>query len=170
MSSDRETTVDHLGFRDQEDDLKEISTGFLIYSASLSLKKHFSQALSASGYQVSTEQYTVLSKLWQEDDIPQSILAKRICKDRHNVSRIIKSLERKALVTKKPDAADARLSRCILTDEGRALCDPLCRISEQVLEKAFQGTKEKDIQLLKKNLIHLLQNLGEDLFPPETDV
>lgn len=144
--------------------LEEISTGFLVTSAALSLKKHFSQAISAGGYQISTEQYVVLSQLWKEDGISQSDLGRRSFKDRHNISRIIKSLEQKALVLKKSDANDGRLARCVLTEEGRALRAPLSRISSQVLKEAFQGMDKGKIRELKKDLIHVLQNLGENLF------
>jgi DNA-binding MarR family transcriptional regulator len=144
--------------------LEEISPGFLINSAALSLKKHFSQALSASGYRISTEQYAVLSQLWNENGLYQSDLGKRVFKDRHNISRIIKSLERKALVIKKADENDARLTRCVLTKKGSALRAPLTRISARVLKGAFQGMREEEIRKLKKTLIHLLRNLEETPF------
>ena len=147
----------------KEDELKKVSAGLLITVTALSLKKHFSQAISGAGYQISTEQYAVLSQLWKEDSMSQSDLGRRVFKDRHNVSRIIKSLEQMALVVKKPDARDGRLARCVLTQEGRALCRPLSQISNQVLEKAFEGMGKGEIQWLKKNLIGILQNLGEDL-------
>ena len=143
-------------------ELEQISIGFLISIASLGLKKHFSQAISAAGYQISTEQYSILSQLWRQDNITQRELGKRVFKDRHNVSRIIKSLEQKALIVKKPDASDARITRCVLTPKGRSLQTPLCRISAQVLETAFQGMDDAKIQQIKTDLIHLLLNLGEN--------
>ena len=144
--------------------LNSISTGFLITSAALCLKKKFAQAITAAGFQISTEQYAVLSQLWHEDNISQSDLGRQVSKDRHNTSRIIKSLEQKALVVKKPDTRDGRLARCVLTEEGRALRAPLTRISKAVLQTAFQGMDDAKILELKKDMVRLLQNLGEDLF------
>ncbi len=147
--------------------LEDISTGFLINVAALSLRKHFSQAIIASGYEISTEQYMVLSQLWDEDGIYQSDLGRRVFKDRHNTSRIIRSLEQKALVAKKADANDGRLARCFLTKEGRALQNPLCQISSQVLKDALKGIEEETVLELKRNLVQLLENLGEKVFSLE---
>jgi len=144
--------------------LDKISTGFLITSAALSLKKNFSQAITAAGYQISTEQYSVLKTLWRKDSISQSELGRQVFKDRHNVSRIVKGLEQKELITKTSDTKDGRLARCVLTEEGRALRAPLNRISRQVLKNVLQGMDEEKIRELKINIIHLLQNLGEDFF------
>ena len=144
--------------------LDKISTGFLITSAALSLKKHFSKAITAAGFQISTEQYLILSKLWDQDGIFQSELGRLAFKDRHNTSRIVKSLEQKGLVLKTSDTRDGRLARCVLTQEGRALRAPLTRISKQVLKNAFQDMDAEKIRVLKTDMIHMLQNLGEDLF------
>ena len=136
-------------------------TGFLLYAATLGLKKRFAQALAEGGCCITPDQHVLLTHLWREDGISQSDLAARSFKDRHNVSRIIKSLEEKGVVTKVSDEQDARLVRCVLSEKGRSLQAPSMNIAGQVLAQSFKDIREEDIITLRTTLMQLLDNLEE---------
>jgi DNA-binding MarR family transcriptional regulator len=141
--------------------LSDGSIGFLLYSTALALKKRFLRALGESGIDVTQEQFTLLGLLWEHDGLYQSELAECAFKDRHSVTRILAGLESKGLVQRRPDAFDARLARCYLTDVGRSLCAPLRKVHARYLRKAFQGMDEETVAGLRKGLTMLRRNLGE---------
>lgn len=142
---------------------EDATTGFLLYAATFGLKKRLAQALTSSGYQITPEQQALLIHLWNKDGISQSDLAAHSFKDRHNVSRIIKGLEQKGLLKKLPDASDARLNRCVLTEKGQALKEPLLTLGQENMEISLKGIKKKEIENLRKTLMRILDNLEEDL-------
>jgi DNA-binding MarR family transcriptional regulator len=144
--------------------LSDGSIGFLLYSTALALKKRFLRALGESGVDVTQEQFTLLGLLWEHDGLYQSELAERAFKDRHSVTRILAGLESKGLVQRRPDAFDARLARCRLTEAGRALCGPLREVHARHLKEAFRGMDAEEVAGLRKGLVRLSSNLEEDLF------
>ena len=61
------------------------------------------------GFNLTSEQWTVLSSLWECEGIHQSELAANTAKDRQNVTRILSLLEKGGLINKKSDHGDRRL-------------------------------------------------------------
>lgn len=145
------------------DYLSDASIGFLLHSTALALKKRFLRALGESGLGITQEQFTLLGLLWERDGLYQSELAERAFKDRHSVTRIIKGLESKGVVERRPDKTDARLLRCHLTEAGRALCEPLRAVHARHLREAFRGVDGEDVAGLRSVLAKLRRNLKEDL-------
>ena len=122
----------------------------------LGLQKHLKKA----GFQITPEQLNVLGKLWEEDGMHQSELAKRCHKDRHNMTRIVNLLEKKGLVNRKPDRKDKRLQRVWLSKEGRMLEKKLVPIVETFLNQAFQGLSKTQIMAMQQIHLQILSNLG----------
>lgn len=142
--------------------LSDGTIGFLLYSTALSLKKQFLRALGESGLGITQEQFTLLGLLWDGDGAYQSELAERAYKDRHSVTRIVKGLEARGLVERRPDIRDARLTRCHLTGAGRALCEPLRAVHARHLEWSFRGLSGEEVEGLRKTLTRLRRDLQED--------
>ncbi|MGB6068833.1 MAG: MarR family transcriptional regulator [Desulfomonilaceae bacterium] len=138
------------------------SPGFVICQTSTCLKAGLHRAFQSEGYDITPEQWTVLSSLWEAEGVHQSLLAEKTAKDRHNIARILNLLEKSGLVRRQPDREDLRRHKVYLTDAGRALKPELVRVSIGYLQKAFAGVTQEDVNTLMNILRRILNNLGSD--------
>jgi DNA-binding MarR family transcriptional regulator len=138
------------------------SPGFLIYRAANRMKVGLHRAFQAEGFDVTPEQWTVLSSLWESEGVHQSLLADKTLKDRHNIARILSLLEKAGLVRREPDSVDQRRQRVYLTEAGKALKPQLVHIATRFLQKAFTGMSQEDLNSMKRIARQILKNLGSD--------
>lgn len=99
------------------------SIGLLVVRLGIMFKAEFHSRLKP--YDVTTEQWALLYRLWKEDGIAQSVLADRCNKDLPTVHRILKKLLEKELVKLRKCPKDGRVSFVFLTSNGCALKEPL---------------------------------------------
>lgn len=135
------------------------SPGFVICQTSTCLKAGLHRAFQSEGFDVTPEQWTVLSSLWEAEGVHQSLLAEKTAKDRHNIARILNLLEKSGLVRRMPDSGDRRRQRIYLTETGKALKPKLVRIVSGFLEKVFSGMTQEDMNSLMQILRQIRANL-----------
>ncbi len=138
------------------------SPGFLIYRTATRMKVGLFRAFQAAGFNVTPEQWTVLSSLWEDEGMNQSLLAERTLKDRHNITRILNLLEKSGLVRRESDSGDRRCQKVYLTEAGKALEPKLIRIATDFLHEAFAGMSQEDLNSMKRILGKILKNVGSD--------
>ena len=135
------------------------SYGYLINLAAQRLKYALHQAFQAKGYDVTPEQWAVLNRLWEEDGLSQVDLAERTFKDKPGTTRILKLLEKKGIVVRRPDESDRRVLRIFLTKTGKDLKDKLIPCAQEVLLKSGKNLTKQEIAQFKLTLNHILNNL-----------
>lgn len=109
---------------------------------------------------LTVDQWAILNLLWEADGQTPVELARRADKDKPNVTRLLKILEDKALVARKPDPKDRRSHTIHLTEAGSALQDKLLDLGVQVYEHACQGLTREDFATLKTLLNRLYANVS----------
>ena len=138
----------------------EDSVGFVINITAINLKNALSRAFKARGYKVTPEHWAVLNCLWREDGQNQSQIAKKIAKDKTNLTRILDVMEKNGYIRRQKYEGDRRVYHIYLTEEGRKLKKELIPIAEQLVETSVRGLsageQEQIVQLL--NLIN--RNVG----------
>ena len=137
------------------------SPGFIIHLLDTQMKAALQRAFQSKGFDLTPEQWGLLSRLWETEGIHQSILAERTGKDRHNITRILNLLEKKGLTRRVPDPDDRRRYNIYLTEAGRALRKKLPPIVIDLLQKCFTGLTQKDLRDLDRLHRHILKNLGQ---------
>jgi DNA-binding MarR family transcriptional regulator len=135
------------------------STYYLIIRTSMHLKTALYRALHSSGLGITPEQWSVLCCLWEEDGLNHAEIARRTCRDKFTITRIINLLEKKGLVHRMPDPRDRRRSNLHLTREGADLKEPLTQTVEEFSQKAFDGLSENDVEHLRRIQNKILHNL-----------
>jgi DNA-binding MarR family transcriptional regulator len=133
------------------------SLGFWINVVAGKMKNELNRSISK--YNITAEQWAVLSRLWEEQGITQKDLAERTGKDQPNTGRILDKLEKKGLVNRIPDTQDRRIVLVYLTDTGCELKEKLIPIATDVLIRAQRGIDDKDITYLKQILEKLSRNI-----------
>ncbi|MCM0084365.1 MarR family transcriptional regulator [Geomonas sp. Red32] len=99
-------------------------------------------------FDITSEQWVVLHRLWEQDGINQKELSEKILKDQANTTRILDKLIKKGLV-KRLDAIDDRRAYLIyLSDEGRAVFEAGLSFVVQVRERMERGLTDNEVAVL----------------------
>jgi MarR family transcriptional regulator, organic hydroperoxide resistance regulator len=141
---------------------KSESPGFLIYLATTQLKAGLHRAFQSHGFNVTPEQWTVLSSLWEADSVHQTLLAEKTAKDRHNITRILSLLEKGGLVQRRHDQKDRRCRTVYLTKEGKALKPHLVGIATEFMEESLAGLTQGDLDALTRTLGQIIENVSRN--------
>lgn len=122
--------------------------------------------LSAHGAKVYKEQFNtsltefrILSMLAVEPNINAQRIIEFIGLDKAGVSRTIKQLHEKNLLTVVPDPHDLRANNLCLTDSGLALHDQIVNVAKAREQRLLSDFNHMEIE----NLIYLLNKLHQGL-------
>lgn len=94
--------------------------------------KILNRAFLKAGYDLSREQYELLQVLWNEDNVNQQTISKRLQKDKYNVTKLLNTLTKRGFVQRKMCQVDKRNNFVVLTDKGIEARKALTGIEEQV--------------------------------------
>jgi DNA-binding MarR family transcriptional regulator len=101
----------------------EQSPGFLLWHVSLRWQRAVTAALKPLG--LTHVQFVLLASTWwlntQDEQPSQAALSAFAGTDVKMTSQVIRTLERKGLITRAVDVADSRARRIVITDAGGAL-------------------------------------------------
>ncbi len=135
---------------------------YRLWRAARAQRRHFLRLAARHGIDLTPEQWFVLNKLRQEDGRNPSALADAIFADRPNITRLLRGLERKGLVARRPDPDDGRRQRMHITVEGVALHDRFAAIVPQTRAAVFAGIDDDLMDALHRGLARLEANLNDD--------
>jgi DNA-binding MarR family transcriptional regulator len=104
-------------------------------------------------------QYQLLHLLWQHDERPFKDLAQASGCTRATITGVVDTLERKGLVTRKPNPDDRRSLLATLTEDGRQLREST-RSLALVYDSCCTGLSPHEFQLLGSLLEQLNASLN----------
>ena len=136
------------------------TTGFTLAKVCRAHRGNVGELLAEVGLHVGQEM--VLIELWREDGLRGGELAERLGVEPPTVTKMLRRLERCGLVSRRQDSEDARSFRVYLTDEGRALEEPVVLCWERVEEKALAGMSAGERRSLRRLLTKVRANLDPD--------
>jgi DNA-binding MarR family transcriptional regulator len=131
--------------------------GFLLARAHRAMRRWLLSQLDPLG--VTYEQFVVLAHLWDEANLSQSELAQRAFLDKSSLARILRRMERAGLVSREPDATDARMNRVNLTSRGRNLQSQIEPLRDEGLRQAVEDLDEEEVRELGRLLDHIHMNM-----------
>ncbi len=135
------------------------SLGYIVHRLDTLLVSALERAFQGQGFNVTSEQWGVLSKLWEGDGMHQAELSEKVNKDKHNVTRILNLLEGNGFVRRVRDAKDRRLCKIRLTEKGSDLKDKLPGVAKKVLNSAVEGLTHDEVEELWRILERMVKNL-----------
>ncbi|QJW46025.1 MarR family transcriptional regulator [bacterium BFN5] len=133
------------------------SIRWCVHKADLALKNSAQKVLSH--YDLTTEQWGVLSRLIEEDGYNQRSLADKNLKDQAALTRILDLLEKKGLVRRTRSEQDRREFLIFITDKGRELYDAVLPDLLNNTEKVTAGLTFDELVELKKMLTRLTEGI-----------
>lgn len=105
-------------------------------------------------------QDNLLYRLWLGDGITQMQLCEHLKCEPPTVTNMVKTLEQNGFIYRKKDGADARVMRIFLTDEGRALQQPVENKWRELREKLLHDIPKADRLVLRTLMRHMENNLA----------
>ncbi len=111
----------------------EKSVGFLLAKAYQRACALFKEEFDS--YDLTPQQFGILSFLWIEDGLSQAELSSRSQIDRTTMGGIVDRLEKEGLVIRSNHPEDRRAYQVFLTLKGKSLEDELCKVANRVIAR-----------------------------------
>lgn len=139
----------------REDSQRGIS--WFIYKSNLLIKGIFQKELN--NFNITTEQWSVLSKLYRQDKCNQKELARICFKDQAALTRILDILEKKELLKREKSPNDRREFLIIITAKGQDLIEKITPVFQEVNDRIYAGLGEEERETLRLLLSKLTESL-----------
>jgi len=149
-----------MGNKDSSQNPENPKIGFALYRTSLAMRQLMQKEFNARGYNITTEQWSVMNRVMKENSLSQNEIAERLHKQKPNVSRIIEELEKNKLVIRKISEGDKRKYKVFLTDKGINLTAELRIIVREVREKACEGISQEELSATANILNTMYNNIS----------
>ncbi|GGH22954.1 MarR family transcriptional regulator [Sphingobacterium alkalisoli] len=132
---------------------------FLTGKASTAMSRRLQRNLKESCVTITSEQWSLLYYLWNEEGLTQQELANLTFRDKPSISRLINNLEKLKLVIRVNDKGDRRTNLIYLTKEGRKIkTDCMAQASRTITEALDNVDRDK-----LKDAQHILETVYQNL-------
>jgi MarR family transcriptional regulator, organic hydroperoxide resistance regulator len=138
-----------------EHELFELLTGKISSTINKALLRKFAQ----EKVEITTEQWTVMTCLWNQDKVTQQTLSTLTQKDKPSITRLIDNLEKRQYVVRVSDPSDRRINLIHLTKAGTELQSRANEIVRNVAEAALLDINENELELFRLTLKKIMNNL-----------
>ncbi|MBB3110138.1 DNA-binding MarR family transcriptional regulator [Paenibacillus phyllosphaerae] len=135
-------------------------TGFLIHRTDVKMTNYFTKQLKP--YEMTPEQWSILSVLDGDRATTQKELAEAIDRDQSTVVRMIHSLEKKGIVKRIVNDTDKRSHNLYLSPKGIALKSELLPVVAEAHNHVTRYLSENEVRQLKVILEKLYASVKED--------
>jgi DNA-binding MarR family transcriptional regulator len=136
------------------------SPGFWLYRCHSLVSAALRQTFQDAGYDLTPEQWAVLFRLQEQEGMNQIQLSEKTFKDRHNITRILKQLDKRGYIEKRNDKNDKRAHRIYLSQSGRSLYENIKPFILQHRNRVCKGFKSEDLLYFRKYLEQVIHNLN----------
>ena len=120
-------------------------------------------------WQLSIPEYTTLSVLEARPDLSNAQLARRSLITRQSMTRIIASLERRGLVTRRADPSHGRILRAGLTPAARKLLDALAPAVAELQDEMLADVEPEHREIMLAAMLSCMRRLSGGVVGPSHD-
>ncbi len=139
---------------------KDKGLAFLINATDKIIINNFVRKLKNNGINITFEQFTILTMLWDNENLCQYNLAQLTNRDQASTSRLINTLIKNELIIRQCCPSDKRINRIKLTEKGELLKEPVESIARECFEEAVNGISKEEIEQGMKFLTKISENLN----------
>ncbi|RLB31663.1 MAG: hypothetical protein DRH20_15540 [Deltaproteobacteria bacterium] len=122
---------------------------YLLFSAQQTLKTYLRQVLTSAGIAGTPAQAGILFLLKEQDGRSMSELSRALSSDNSTVTGLIDRLQKAGLVRRENSAADRRMYRIFITEQGLAEIRRLTPLIHRVNEEIKAGFTEEQMESFK---------------------
>ena len=154
---DRET---HVILRHWREAVPDDRLAHLIKDATRALLRALQMRLTE--FSVSLGQWTFLRILWESDGITQRELSALAGVMEPTTFSAVTAMEKLGYVTRKKMPNNKKMVYVFLTPKGRSLKRKLVPLAEEVNRIAVENVKPKDIAMMRRALLTMIENMARD--------
>ena len=121
-------------------------------------RRYSQDAFIKAGYDITIDQWLVLKKIWDSEQINQVELADSIFKDTASITRILQILVKKKLVKKDFKEGDKRHYMLSLTVKGEQYFKEILSLVKTIRQQGTANFSDSEKETLKKLLNRVIQN------------
>jgi DNA-binding MarR family transcriptional regulator len=133
---------------------RRAKVGRLLYQAKTRLVDVLDKSLSP--FEITAAQYVIVSMLARGRGDTATQLCKELSYDPGAMTRMLDRLAQKNILRRKPDPDSRRTFKVELTDQGKALYPELFACSARVIEQAFGGFTQNELDQFEVFLNRML--------------
>lgn len=137
----------------------EKSLGHLSARFTRLMLRRINATLAQHGVPITSDQYSFLVQLWDQNGLPQGVLAEKIAKEKTTMARLAAGLESLGFIARLPSPGDARERLIFLTDRGKKVMDEATELVREILAEAQSGIAEADLEVCRDVLRRAFRNL-----------
>lgn len=126
-------------------------------------RAHGRQCFAAANAEITPEQFGVLTALIDNDGMYQRQIGHLTLKDRPNMTRIIKILENKGLITRKEDVNKRKIYKLFITEEGKKVHANILPMAFKVWNTCVANISDEEINIFIKTLNKIKENLEKEV-------
>ena len=133
--------------------LSHIEKYNLMYTLSMTstaLKDGLHKEFLRNGYDITTSNFAILFRLWQQDNLAQHQLCELTCKNKSNLTRILDAMVKKDMVIRNLNPDDRRSYTISLTDYSRSLQMSIIKIALEYSNKIFNQIEDDEIEVMRR--------------------
>ncbi|WP_020614981.1 MarR family winged helix-turn-helix transcriptional regulator [Paenibacillus daejeonensis] len=145
----------------EQDNLKD-SLGFHLGITYRKLVNLFQQRIKA--YDITTEQWSVLYQVYQEDGVIQKTIAERLYKDKPTITRLLAQLESKQLIHRTAGIRDKRSVTVRVTPAGAEIIHQTYPLERQLMSDVKTEIGEssyEELLMLLRRVHQLVQDQSD---------
>lgn len=128
-------------------------------TTSVVMRAFSNQIFTQNGFEITPEQYTILTLIIENEELYQRQLSEITLKDRSNISRIIKILEEKELIVKITDSNGRQIFKVKATQKGIDLHKKMAQVAKIIRQTATKGISNEDMEICLNTLDKIFNNL-----------
>lgn len=144
-------------------DLLQSRIGMKLVRVGKMIRAIANQKFSKANFPITPEQFTVLTAILDHDGLYQRQIGALTLKDRPNITRIIKILEEKGLVTKTSDINKRKIFKINITEKGKQAYNLALPTVLEHWQNSIEGVTDEELISCIKVLNKIKKNLEEKL-------
>ncbi len=132
---------------------------YLIDKTNKVARRYSQETFVKAGYDITVDQWLVLKKIWDSEQINQAELATALFKDTASITRILQILVRKKLVKKDFKKGDRRHFLLSLTIKGEQFYKQVLGLVKTMRMQGVSDFSDSEKEQIKKLLTKMIKNL-----------
>ena len=135
------------------------SFGFILVKTGRLIENRLKLNFDKEGIDITPQQWSALTYLWNEDGISQQKLADAFSKDKTSMTRLLNNMEKNDFIERRQAEDDKRNKKIFLTYKSRLIKKASIKIAEKTLMETLVDIDYSDLKLSKKVLKKINLNL-----------
>jgi len=133
---------------------------YLIERTERQMNRYANAALKSNGIEISADQWVILKRIGDREEINQRELAELTVKDTASMTQMLDILEKDGLLKRVETENDRKSYNLVLTNAGFELVEKIAPIARNFRVQGLKGIQEDELLRLKKTLNKIYENYG----------